>query len=167
MKTRSQSVPEPIEVQGIFYWDGQEYQYLDDIGLLKYRRDRKVFYALNVPNVEKLTDDEVADWIIIDVLLDKGIRAPWLIRDPQRVVGGCMQPQSYQEYTDNPGKRVWLGWIDVPRYARFSEPGMHNITIKAAFKDMDADEDERLFDAEHGGVTERFEFEIVNDYKPD
>jgi hypothetical protein len=157
---------EKITVQGIFRWIGTAYKRIrKPIRYTDIAREMKIFYALNIPKASHLTDKELADLIIIDTILDEGLESEFLITDPQKVVGGFMSPATEQEQTDNPGMVVWLGWVEIPRYARFIAPGEHNVTIKAAFKDQDYIA--RLFDEEHGGVEKRFDYEIVENRPPE
>lgn len=156
---------EKITCQGIFAWTGQEYKRLKKIRFLKFTRDRKIFYALNVPGVSKLTDKQLAQKMIIDLILDEGIESPFIIHDPQKIIWGFMSPATDEEVTNNPGRVVWLGWMEIPRSARFSEPGMHNVTVKAAFASQNITE--RVFDEAHGSVIQKYEFEIIDDYPDD
>lgn len=152
-----------ITCQGIFRWIGTAYKRIKKT--VKYTdltRERKLFYALNVPSVSTLTDKEFADAIIIDMILDEGLESEYLITDPQKVIGGFMQPATQQEVTNNPGAVVWLGWIEIPRYARFTEPGEHNITIKAAFRDIE-NIGQRIFDDAHRAVAKWYDYEVSDD----
>ena len=159
--TKMENSKKAIEVQGIFSWTGQAWRRLRKIGIQKFRRDRKIFFALNIPDAENLTLPELAKYLAINITLDKGLESEELITDPQKINGGMMMPQTEQESTDYPGRCVWVGWIDVPRYGRFSEPGTHNITIEAGPRENIGDP--RDFSPEKGGVTAEFEFEIVED----
>jgi len=160
---------EPITCQGIFRWVGQEYRRIKkSVKYTDYTRERKIFYALNVPGVsEHLTDKQLAEQIIIDIILDEGLESEYLITDPQKITGGFMSPATSQEQTDNPGNVVWLGWIDIPRYSRFTDPGekddpiTHNVTIKAAFRPIGSTT--RDFDAAHGAVYKTYEFRVIDD----
>jgi hypothetical protein len=155
-----------ITIQGIFRWVGTAYKRIrKPIRYTDIAREMKIFYALNVPKASLLTDRLLADLMIIDTILDEGLESQFLITDPQKVMGGYMSPATEQEQTDNPGMVVWLGWIEVPRYSRFIEPGPHNVTIKAAFRDIDVPE--RLFNEVHGGVIQRFDYEISDDRPPE
>jgi len=156
-------LPEPITCQGIFAWYGQEWKRLKKIGYKKFTRDRKIFFALNVPNVNGLADKEIADSIIINIVLDEGLESERIITNVDRVLGGYRSPATEQEVTDNPGRCVWIGWVEIPRYAEFSDPTVtHNMTVKAAFRDID-NIGKRIFDAAHGAVVQRYDYEIVDD----
>jgi hypothetical protein len=150
-----------LEVQGIFSWTGQAWKRLRKIGVRKFTRDRKIFFALNIPDAANFTLPELAKYLAINITLDQGLESEELITDPQKVNGGMMMPQTEQESTDYPGRCVWVGWIDVPRYGRFSSPGIHNITIEAGPRENIGDP--RDFSPEKGGVTARFDFEILED----
>jgi len=170
----------PLEVQGVFTWTGSEYRTLKNIGFKKFTRDRQLFYGLIVPNVKELTNGQVANSMIVDVIIDKGWKSERLITDPQKVCGGgFLQPATIEESTNNPGNRVWLGVIEIPNDdARFSQPTMeivdgklvaiddaipHNLTIMAALRNLQTEVGSRLFDTAHGGVTSYHEYNIVDD----
>lgn len=121
-----------IEVQGIFKWTGSFWKRLKTAGYLEMKRSMKIFFGLNVPDASDLTYPELADSMIIDIILDEGMESQWLITDPQKVSGGVMMPQTEQESTNYPGYCVFVGFADIPRYDRFFEPGEHNVTVKAA-----------------------------------
>lgn len=169
------STVEPITCQGIFRWNGQQYERISvkrPYKLLDFRRERKIFFALNIPYVQKLSDKELADQIIINLVLDEGLESPFIILDPQKQVGGFMSPQTEQEQTDNPGQCTWIGWMPVPGSARFSDPGpaddpiIHNLTVMAAFRDVDFP-NERNFTPAYGACVQKYEFRIVDNYRPD
>jgi len=156
-------IDKKITCQGIFRWVGTAYKRVKKT--VKYTdltRERKLFFALNVPGVSHLTDGEFADTIIIDLILDEGLESEYLITDPQKVVGGFMQPATQKEVTDNPGAVVWLGWVGIPRYARYTEPGEHNISVQAAFRDIDK-VGQRIFDDAHGAAVKRYDYEVFDD----
>ncbi len=168
---------EAITCQGIFRWEGgKEFTRISvkrPYPLMALRRSRKVFFALNIP-VDKtvhITEKELANQIIIDLILDEGLEAEYIVHDPQKTVGGFVSPATQQEQTDNPGKAVWIGWMPVPPYPPFMDPGekddpyTHNLTVKAAFRGKGSTA--RLFDAEHGAIVQKYEYRIVDDYKPD
>jgi len=153
----------PITCQGIFAWFGSEWKRLKKIGYKKFTRDMRIFFALNIPNVSHLTDKEIADSIILDIILDQGLESERLITDIDRVLGGYRSPATVEEVTNNPGRCVWIGWVEVPRYNDFTDPTVtHNATIKAAFRDID-NVGQRIFDAAHGAVVQRYDYEIVDD----
>ena len=158
------SAVEPITCQGIFAWYGQEWKRLKKIGYKKFTRDMKIFFALNIPNASHLTDKEIADSIILDIILDQGLESERLIPDIDKVfMGGYRSPATVEEVTNNPGRCVWIGWVEIPRYADFTDPTVtHNATIKAAFRDID-NVGQRIFDAAHGAVIQRYDYEIVDD----
>lgn len=167
----------PITCQGIFASYGQDWKRLRKIGYRKFTRDRKIFFPLNIPNISSLSDQEIADSIIIDIIFDEGLESERIITDASRAINGYRSPATEQEVTDNPGKCVWIGWVEIPRYAEFSTPTsilkdgkviplegveLHNITVKAAFRDID-NAGQRIFDAAHGAVVQRYDYEIVDD----
>jgi hypothetical protein len=154
-----------IEIQGIFYWTGTEWKRLKKIGYMKYTRDRKVFFALNCPNASDLMLPQLAESMIIDIIIDEGLESEYLITDPQKVNHGLMMPATEQEITNYPGYCVWVGYVDIPRYARFSEPGEHNITIKVAPRKKGGTG--RDFSPKRGGVIKTFTYEILDDKLPE
>ncbi len=161
---------ENITCQGIFRWIGQGYKRIKkSVNYTDITRERKIFYALGIPGASTLTDKQLKNQIIIDAILDEGLESEYLITDPQKLVGGFMSPATTQEQTDNPGMCVWMGWVDLPRYSRFTEPGekddpiIHNLTIKAAFRANG--QTERLFDEAHGAFIQKYEYRVIDDRK--
>ena len=147
-------------IQGIFKWEAQEYTRLDTIKKSIFDRSRNIFYAINfAPNPQLVNAKGVGDTVIIDIVYDGDKPSKTLIRDPHKTKGGIILPF----VTDYPGEVVWLGYFEVPGYAKYTNAGTHSVTIKVAPRKRLQGYRERDFTPEAGGVVERFVFELVED----
>ena len=165
-KEKESEKMEPIgTIQGIFKWEGQEYFTLEEIKKSIFDRTRRIFFAINfAPGFKKIeTGKDAADSVIIDLILDDGMKSKVLIRDPQALNQGVI----ISEVTDYPGEVVWLGYVNVPGYAKYSNPGEHTVTIKVAPRKLAQYFCGRDFSPEAGGVTETFKYKIVEDRQGD
>ena len=148
-------------IQGIFKWERQEYTVLDTIKKTAFDRTRNIFYAINFsPDFGKIENGkDVADSVIIDILYDVDMPSQTLIRDPQKLTGGVVLPY----VTDYPGEVVWLGYFTVPGYEKYTKPGVHSVTVKAAPRKLAQWMRGRDFSLEAGGVSKTFSYMIVED----
>lgn len=143
-------------IQGIYKWIGQEYVELDTIEKEDFMRTRRIFYAINFNREDGFYDNsDIYKNIIIDIVYDEGKKGNVLITDPQKTNGVTLQYG-----TDYPGEVVWVGYFDVPGYAKYSAIGKHTVTIKVAPRKWGQWARSRDFSEEVGGVTQKFTFEI-------
>ena len=143
---------EPIcEIQGIFKWENSDYETLETINKTMFDLERKIFFALNFREVPDKKS------IIIDVILDEKLKSKYLIRNVEKLT-----PIVDEMVTDINEKCVWLMYVEVPRYAKYSKPGKHTVKIQVA---SSTDPQTRLFDEANGGATAEFEYVIVDNRK--
>lgn len=156
---------EPIgTIQGIFKWEKQEYVTLEEIKRTNFDRHRHIFYAINfAPDFKKIkTGRDVADSVIIDIVLDEKLKSKYLVRDPHKISGGFILPF----VTDYPGEVVWLGYFEVPGYSKYFTAGIHTVTVKVAPRKLAQYFRGRDFSAEAGGITEIFTYKMIDDRNP-
>jgi len=157
---------DPIgKIQGIFKWEAQEYVILDQIKKSIFDRTRHIFYAINfAPGFKKIDSGKsLADSVIIDITVDKDLPSRTLIRDPHKVQGGIIMPF----VTDYPGEVVWLGYFEVPGYDKYTRPGKHTVTIQIAPRKLAQWARGRDFSEAAGGISQTFEYLIIEDRQPE
>jgi hypothetical protein len=154
---------EPVgTIQGIFKWEAQEYVTLEEIKKSIFDRARRIFFAVNfAPGFKTIeSGQDVVDNVIIDIVVDEGMKSKTLITDPQKKDNGVILPM----VTDYPGEVVWLGYFTVPGYSKYTTPGKHTVTVKVAPRKFMQKIRTRDFSPEAGGVSQMFEYTIVDDH---
>ena len=142
----------------------------DFIPLKSIRRDffqrSNMVYAIKFVDKENLTDEELKQSVIIDIIYDG-----YSMSDPHSA-----RPMSFvTNYQGNANKKAWFGTFKAPNAGKkYSKNGIHTVVIKVAPRKApsvgttSATEilPARDFSEAAGGVTKTFKFEIYPESEP-